>query len=86
MHFSRCFVIASALVAATAPALVQQFPERPVRLVTTFAPGAGAMDTAARVTSEKMAARLNTPVLVVNQPGAGGTLAAGNVARGPKDG
>ncbi len=76
---------ATVLICLGAPALAD-FPDHPVKLVNPYAAGAGAMDLAARVMAEGISARLGSPVVVINQPGAAGTLAATAVARGPKDG
>ena len=74
------------------PALRSPFPRAPIfrttpiRLITPFASGAGAVDAAARLVAEKMAAHLNNPVVVVPQPGAGSHLGANAAAKAPKDG
>jgi len=78
-------LIAAAAVLASAPAFAD-FPDKPIRLVNPYAAGAGAMDVAARIMAEKMTKTLGSPVVVVNQPGAGGTVAAAAAARGAKDG
>lgn len=44
------------------------------------------MDLAARLISDKLTPRMGNPVIVINQPGAGGTITAAATARGPKDG
>jgi len=63
----------------------ESFPSRPIRLVIGQAPG-GAVDTVARMTAERLAARLGQPVVVENKPGAGGMLAAETIARAAPDG
>lgn len=83
-YWTRGF--AAAAIAALALSAHADYPERPIRLVNPFAAGVGAMDIAARTMAEKMAARLGSPVVVANQPGAGGTLVGAAVARGAKDG
>lgn len=77
---------AAAVAAGLVTAARAEFPDRPVKLVNPYAAGAGAMDLAARVMSDKLAARLGQPVIVSNQPGAGGTVAAAATARGARDG
>lgn len=70
------------------PALAQRpagFPNRPVRVVVPFAPG-GNSDTLARLVQPRMSAVLGQPVVVENRPGAGGALAAGQIAAAPADG
>lgn len=70
------------MLSATAQAA---WPERPIRIVVTFAPG-GASDIVARVIAEPMARALGQPVIVDNKPGAGGTIGGSDVARAAPDG
>lgn len=60
------------------------FPSRPVRIVTGFAAG-GPTDLIARVLAEKLAPVWGQPVVVENRLGAGGNIAAENVARATGD-
>jgi tripartite-type tricarboxylate transporter receptor subunit TctC len=68
-----------------AQAHAQPFPSRPLRLVVGFTPG-GAADFVARAFQEPLARALGQPVVVENKPGAGSSLAAESVAKGPADG
>ncbi len=62
------------------------WPNRPLRIVVPFAPG-GSADVAARFLAPRLSERLGQPVTVDNRPGAGGTLAVGQVAKNtPADG
>ena len=58
----------------------QDFPIRPVRLVTIFAPGS-ASDINARFLAGKMTPILGQTVIVDNKPGGGGLLATRDVLR-----
>jgi len=58
----------------------QDFPARPLRLVTIFAPGAAA-DQHARFIASKFSEQLGQPVLVDNKPGAGGLIGTRDVLR-----
>ena len=61
------------------------FPQRVVRLVVPFAPG-GSADAAARILAEKLAELWGQPVILLNRPGAGTSLASAYVAQSPADG
>ena len=67
------------------PAAAQDFPNRPLRLVVGF-PAGGGVDLVARHVGEEMGKLLGQRVIVENRPGAGGNLAAAEVARAPADG
>jgi tripartite-type tricarboxylate transporter receptor subunit TctC len=62
---------------AAHPALAQEYPVRPIRLVVPYSPG-GTTDVVARVVAEQLAERLKQPVLVDPKPG-GNTLVGGNI-------
>lgn len=68
-----------------APALAQEFPSRPVRLVVPLSPG-GVTDVMARLIATDMAKQLGQPVIVENRTGAGGSIAGDFVARSAPDG
>ena len=61
------------------------WPSRPIRLVVPLTAGGG-VDMMARLTAQHLAAQLGQQVVVENQGGAGGTLAANAVARSRPDG
>lgn len=61
------------------------YPTRPVEVVVGF-PGGGALDAATRVITEALTNQGIDPMVVLNKPGASGTIALGQVAREPADG
>ena len=64
----------AALLSAVAPlAHAQAFPSQPIQLIVPW-PAGGGSDTAMRLTAEAASKRLGQPVVVVNKPGAGGTV------------
>ena len=75
---------ASALL-ATLPALAQDFPVKPVRIIVGQASGGG-MDTLARLIGTKLAEAFKQAVVVENKVGAGGIIGTEFVAKSPADG
>lgn len=71
--------------AAGAQTARRAWPDRPIRFIQGFGAG-GATDIIARLIAPAMAAAFGQPMVVENRPGAGGTLAAEQLARAPKDG
>jgi len=78
-------VFALALLIATASASAQTYPERAIQLIVPFPPG-GPADIVARPLADRLAAVLGQPIVVLNKPGASGTLGAAFVAKAASDG
>ena len=77
--------LALGTAAAALPALAQDYPSRPVRLVVASVPGS-APDVLARVLAEKLGPALKQAVIVENKPGAGGAIGVDSVAKAAPDG
>ena len=80
----RLFVAACALAIAV-PALAQDYPNRPIRIIVPFGPGGGG-DIVGRIFGQVLQDKLGQPVVIENKPGAAGTLGNEMVARADKDG
>lgn len=81
----RRVLLGAAAASLAAPALAQQFPSKPVRLVVPYSPGGGA-DTTARLIAPRLQDVLGQTVVVDNKPGAGGTIGDDFVAKSAPDG
>jgi tripartite-type tricarboxylate transporter receptor subunit TctC len=66
-------------------ALAADYPTRPVTLVVAFTPG-GPSDVLSRIVGKKLEQILGQPFIIENRPGAGGNVAAEQVARAQADG
>lgn len=78
-------LLAAAAVFAGVNAFAQDFPNRPIKLVSPYAAGA-LNDWLARLLAEGLAKRLGQPVIVENRAGASGQVGTNTVAKSPPDG
>jgi tripartite-type tricarboxylate transporter receptor subunit TctC len=79
----RCWCIL--LVALSGTLMAQGYPNRPVRIVVPFPPGA-ATDILGRLLAQKLQEAWGQPVVVDNKPGAGSIVGAELVAKAAPDG
>jgi tripartite-type tricarboxylate transporter receptor subunit TctC len=80
----RLFVFLFTALLCTA-ALAQDYPNRPLRFIVPYPPGA-LTDVLARLIGERLGTALKQPVVVENRAGAGTLLGADIVAKAPADG
>src|SRR3954462_6571930 len=80
----RVFLISLAAIVAV-PAVAQDYPNRPIRLIVAFPPG-GAGDLTARILGKHLQDLVGQPIVVDNKPGAGGIIATEAAAKARPDG
>ncbi|HEY4405354.1 MAG TPA: tripartite tricarboxylate transporter substrate binding protein [Xanthobacteraceae bacterium] len=78
-----CAMLAFCLPGAVAQA--QEWPRKPVRIVSPFAAG-GSSDTMGRIVAENLSQRMHQQFYVENRGGAGGLIGSALVANAPPDG
>jgi tripartite-type tricarboxylate transporter receptor subunit TctC len=77
---------AAALLATAAVAQDYAWkPDRPVNIIVPWAAG-GSTDQMARIVATELEAELKQKFIVINQPGASGSVGTKNVVEAPKDG
>src|SRR5258708_24986194 len=82
---NRFRMIAALAALASLPALAQQYPARPVKIIVAFTAG-GTTDIRARTLAQRLSERFKQPFVIENKPGAGGNLGTEVVCRAPADG
>ena len=78
-------ILALSWLAAVSPALAQQWPDKPIRLIVP-APAGGISDAAARLLAEQLRVNLGVTVLVDNKPGGSAVVAERALMNAPADG
>ncbi len=81
----KTVTVLAGLMASFSHAAAQSFPERPVSLIVTSAPG-GAADALARMLAVQFSKAWGQQVVVENKPGANTQIAADHVAKSAPDG
>jgi tripartite-type tricarboxylate transporter receptor subunit TctC len=82
---AACAIGVFAMLAATAAAHAQNYPNRSIIVVVPF-PAGGPSDVVARIVAEHMSRTLGQQLVVENVGGAGGTIGSGRVAAAAPDG
>jgi len=82
---SLCALMLALAAALPGAALAQNWPDKPIRWIVSFAPG-GVHDTLARVLQPRLTEALGQPIVIENRGGAGGNIAAEAAAKSAPDG
>ena len=78
-------LLATAALLGAARGVAQDFPNRPIKVVSNLAAGA-TPDIMVRIMSPSMTSVLGQPIVMDNRPGASGRIAFESVAKAPADG
>src|SRR5262245_435440 len=73
------------IAAACAVAAAQQYPSRPVEVIVAYGPG-GSTDIVARTVAQKLSEQTGQSFVVLNRPGASGTIGIQTALRANPDG
>ena len=78
-------LIAAAAALFSAALYAEDYPTRPITMVSVFGPGS-ASDTLCRIVGDKFGPAIGQPIVVEDRPGADGAVAANYVHHQPADG
>ena len=86
-HFKtrRWTILLALSFAGAVQAQSANFPQKPLKFIVPFTAGSGT-DIVARTVGDAMSKSLGQPIVIENKPGAGGTIAAAQVAKSEPDG
>ncbi|WP_167772602.1 Bug family tripartite tricarboxylate transporter substrate binding protein [Ramlibacter henchirensis] len=79
------FVLAALAFSLPGLASAQTYPDKPIRLIVPYPPGAST-DALGRLVGQKVSASIGQPVVVDNRGGASGNIGTEAVAKSPPDG
>ncbi|MET4577019.1 tripartite tricarboxylate transporter substrate binding protein [Ottowia thiooxydans] len=85
MKLNKLFICASLLVAACGAYAQGEYPQRSITLTVPYGAG-GSTDGITRKFANLLESELKQSVIILNQPGAAGTLQLGNLSRAKPDG
>ena len=72
-------------LAVPSVAMAQEYPSRPINVIVAFPPG-GNTDIMARALQNEMSKALGKTIVIINKPGAAGTLGLAELSRSGPDG
>lgn len=81
----RRLVVPTIFIVVAASANAQQWPTRPIKVISPY-PAGSASDTVSRVVLDEVSRLLGQPVIIEMRPGAGGSIGFASVARSDPDG
>jgi tripartite-type tricarboxylate transporter receptor subunit TctC len=81
----QLLVASLGLLFLNSPAIADQYPDKPIRLIVPFPPG-GPTDIVARPLAILLGERLKDQIIIENKGGAGGSIGADLVAKSAPDG
>src|SRR3954469_6252161 len=81
----RTVIAVFSLALVMAPAIAQNYPSKPIRILIAQAPGS-ATDVISRVVGNRLSEALGQPIVVEARPGAGGAVGAEAAAKSAPDG
>jgi tripartite-type tricarboxylate transporter receptor subunit TctC len=81
----KLILVAAGLLAVGGVLAQAAYPSKPIRFLVPFTAGSGT-DLIARTVADTMGKSMGQAIVIENKPGAGGTIAAGQVAKGEADG
>ena len=84
MRLIHCIAVIALAMIAT-PALAEDYPSRPVKIIVPFGAG-GPADVTARLLAQNLQDKLKQPFVVEDKPGAGAVIGTVEVARSAPDG
>src|ERR1700722_15574111 len=79
-----CIALGALLVAGSSQSRAE-YPDRVIQIVVPYTPG-GTVDLLARALAPRFTAAWGQPVVIINRPGAGGSVGAEFVAKSAPDG
>src|SRR5580700_9566115 len=79
-----CIALVALVVAGSSPARAQ-YPDHAIQIVVPYTPG-GTVDLLARALAPRFTAAWGQPIVIINRPGAGGSVGAEFVAKSAPDG
>src|SRR5688500_16626748 len=86
MNRTHAIMLAAAAALLAAPgAMAQEFPQKPIKLIVPYPPGAST-DTLGRTVAHKLSESLKQSVVVENRTGASGSIGTDMVAKAAPDG